>query len=317
MASVPSVSIVVPAYGVAHLIGETLRSLQGQTRPDWEAIVVDDGSPDDVEAALREFAADPRIRLIRTANGGLAAARNRGAALARSPLLALLDGDDAYCPTYVEEMLALFEGRPTLGFVTCDATYFGSADRAGSLFSSHHPQDGPVTLDRVLARRFNVFVGSVIRKEAFDSIGGFDASLRSAEDLDLWIRLLSQGYEAACLSRPLVRYRRRPGSLSTDARTMLASERRVFEKAAAALDGRVERAVAGEAIDRLAEREAHEEAERLILAGEARRGLSMLRGYHRQSVRWRIAKLLIGICPPLGKPILLVRNAISAGRRAK
>ncbi len=168
------ISIIVPAYGVARFVGEALASLQAQTSPNWEAIIVDDGAPDDVEGALRPFMEDPRFRLLQTDNRGPSVARNRGAAAARSSLLSLLDGDDAYYPTYVEEMLAVYARHPTLGFVTCDATYFGETGRAGRRYSDTHEQTGEITLGRVLAGSFNVFVGSAIRKDAFE----FDRRVR-------------------------------------------------------------------------------------------------------------------------------------------
>src|SRR5689334_15629547 len=115
----PAVSVIVPAYNVAHLLGETLASIQAQTRGDWEAIVIDDGSPDDVVSVFTRFAHDPRFRLLRTDNGGLATARNRAIAAARAPLVALLDGDDIYAPDYLERMLPAIEADPSLGFVSC------------------------------------------------------------------------------------------------------------------------------------------------------------------------------------------------------
>lgn len=310
----PSVSVIVPAYGVAPLIGEALASLQAQTRPDWEAIVVDDGDQD-VAPVLGTLATDERIRLLRTDNGGLAVARNRAAGVAKAPLLALLDGDDAYFPNYVEDMLAVFDDRPSLGFATCDATYFGLPDRAGRLFSEFHAQQGPVTLARVLARQFNVFVGSVIRKDAFDAIGGFDASLRSCEDLDLWIRLLGSGYEAAYVPRPLSRYRRRHGSLSTNTVGMVGWEARVYRKAAAALDGRAEQTIALESAERLKAHGARARAEHLILNGDAKRGVALLRRYRLESLRWRTLVLAMQVWPQLGRPIFRLRNALNGRAR--
>ena len=75
----PRVAVIVPAYGVAHLLGEALDSLLGQTMPDWECVVIDDGAPDDVARAVAPYLADPRIRFLATDNGGVATARNRGA----------------------------------------------------------------------------------------------------------------------------------------------------------------------------------------------------------------------------------------------
>jgi glycosyltransferase involved in cell wall biosynthesis len=81
----PRVSVIVPAYGVAHLLGEALDSLLAQSFTAWECLVIDDGAPDDVAGAVAPYLADPRVRFIATANHGVSAARNRAIAEARAP----------------------------------------------------------------------------------------------------------------------------------------------------------------------------------------------------------------------------------------
>ena len=84
-------------------------------------------------------------------------------------------------------------------------------ERQGRLFSDLYALRGPVTLDGVVSRDVQIFVGSMIRRTALDQVGGFDGELRAVEDLDLWIRLLSAGWRAEIVPEPLARYRRRPG----------------------------------------------------------------------------------------------------------
>ena len=307
--------MIVPAYGVAHLLADALASLQAQTRGDWEAIVVDDGAPDDVAGAFARFADDDRVGLLQTDNGGLATARNRAAAIARAPYLALLDGDDAWEPDYVATMLAAIEADPEVGFVTCDASYFGLADRAGERFSRFSRQDPPLTLERVLRRQFNIFVGCIIRREAFDAMGGFDGALRSVEDFDLWARLLAAGWRGGYVAAPLVRYRRRPGSLSSNERTMLACEQAVYAKLAAMLDGRSEAATARAMLADVEARAAWAEGEALILSGEARAGLRKLSGIEQRSLRWKLAMPVMRMMPALAAPLLRVRPRLPAPPR--
>ena len=83
------VAVIVPAYGVAHLLGEALTSLQRQTFTQWECVVIDDGAPDDVAGAVAPFLSDPRIRFLATANHGVSAARNTAIAASSAPLVAL------------------------------------------------------------------------------------------------------------------------------------------------------------------------------------------------------------------------------------
>ncbi|HWT52190.1 MAG TPA: glycosyltransferase family A protein [Caulobacter sp.] len=283
------VVVIVPAYGLAHLLGETLASLQAQHFRNWEAVVVDDGAPDDVAAAFAPFADDRRFHLLRTDNGGLATARNRAISASGAPFIALLDGDDLYEPGYLDRMLATIETDAGLGFVSCDAMMFGDRRFAGRRYSDRYPMAGAVTLERVLSRDVAVLVASVIRRSAFEAVGGFDGVLRSAEDLDLWIRLLSAGWRGAILPEVLVRYRRRPGSLSTQAKGMLSASVQVYEKAAASLAGRPEAEIAGRLLARHRQHLGWIEGQEAVLRGDVSLGLRQLAGAEQRSFRWRLA----------------------------
>jgi glycosyltransferase involved in cell wall biosynthesis len=270
--------------------------------------VIDDGSPDDVGGACALFSGDPRIRVMLTDNGGVAIARNRAIAAARAPYLALLDGDDEYEPDYLATMLAAIEPHPDVGFVTCDATYTGLPDRAGRRFSEFNPQSGEITLARVMRQDFHIIAGSMIRREAFDAIGGYDATLRSAEDFDLWIRILAAGWRAIWLDRALVRYRRRPGSLSMDTATMVSCAQGVYEKLVASLAGRPEEAVAREMLAKAVAWRRWIDGQALVKDGDVSRGLAMMRGTSGASLRWRLAMPLMRMFPGLAAPLLRLRQ---------
>lgn len=305
----PSISVIVPAYGVAHLLGEALRSLQNQDFDDWEAIVVDDGAPDDVAGALAPFADDPRIRLLQTDNGGLATARNRAIAVARSPFVCLLDGDDLYEPGYLSTMLKTIEADPRAGFATCDAAIFGGRSRAGRLFSHLMPQQPPVTLERVLSRKFNIFVGCTIRRAALDAVGGFNGALRSAEDLDLWLRLLEADWLCVHVPRPLVRYRRRADSLSANTTSLLRWTAEVYRNAVVRLRARPEAATARAVLAQLERQQHWIEGEALIRAGRPHDGVAMLTDAKadERSLRWRIAMPIMRRAPWLAPRLIDMR----------
>lgn len=306
----PRVVVVVPAYGVAHLLAETLASLQAQGFQDWEAVVVDDGAPDDVAAAFAPFAADRRLRLLRTDNRGLATARNRAIAVSSAPFIALLDGDDLYRPDYLARMMAAIEADAGLGFVSCDAIMFGDRRFAGRRYSEDYAMAGTVTLERVLDRDVSVLVASVIRRSAFDEVGGFDGALRSAEDLDLWIRLLAAGWRAAILPDALVRYRRRSGSLSTQPRGMIAASVQVYRKAAASLTGRAEAEVARRLLAHYTERLRWIDGQSAVLRGEVPAGLRQLAGAERLSPRWRLALWVMRLAPWSAGSLMRLRSRL-------
>lgn len=323
--SVPRVSVIVPAYGVAHLLGEALESLRRQTFTDWECVVIDDGAPDDVAAAVAPFLSDSRIRFLHTGNAGVSTARNRAIAASSAPLIALLDGDDLFRPDYLETMVVVLEGDPTIRLATCNARIFGavSAERPcvdkkqGSGDGTHG------SLADVLDRTFNVYIGTTFRRIDLDTIGGFDATMAQSEDFDLWVRLMQLGGRAYYVDRILGDYRVRPGSASANAGRMLLGNIRVYEKARASLPPDAPEHTLTERL--LAESRAglsFEHALDRIIDGDTATGLADLRAVvHGSGIVsgpvWRLAFLLWQVCPPLARPMLRWRrHAHSRGRSA-
>ncbi len=236
-ARAPRIAVIVPAYGVAHLLGEALASLQAQELQDWECVVIDDGAPDDVAGAVAPFLNDPRVRFITTANHGVSAARNTAIAATTAPLIALLDGDDLFRPDYLVTMAALLEADPQIRLATCNARIFGAVpfeqlcldDKQGSSDGSRG------SLADVLDRSFNVHISTTFRRADFDRAGRFDTTMAQAEDFDLWVRLMQLGGHARYVDRVMSDYRVRPNSASAHAARMLLGDIKVYEKARAAL----------------------------------------------------------------------------------
>lgn len=304
--AVPTVSIIIPAWGAAAYIGETLLSLQRQTRGDWEAIVIDDGDREPVAAALAPFASDARIRLLATGNGGPSAARNRGIEAARTPFVSMLDGDDRYRADYLELMLAEYERDPRLGFVTSDAVMFGNPAFEGKIFSTMQKQSGEITLERVIRRDYNVVGGSMVPRSVMQAVGGYDERLRSSEDLDLWIRILEGGWRGAKVDAPLIEYRRRAGSLSASSLSLARWDKQVYEQAVARLEGRSEQEAAREMLAKATNQLRIEEGIAAVLAHRTREGLALLRDSDvaRSSAKWRAAMALFRVLPPLAGPVI-------------
>ena len=227
----PCISVVIPAYNTSSYIAETLASVAAQTFTDFETIVVNDGSPDTpaLEAAIAPYR--QAVRYIVQENRGLSGARNTGITAARGGLIALLDSDDVWEPDYLERQLAVLRDED-LDVVYPNATTFGDPLRAGQLFMEMHPSSGPVSFESLVTQQCNVMVSVLARRDMVESAGLFDESLRSAEDFDLWLRIVHAGGRIGYHRRPLVRSRLHRGSLSADAVSMCQHVVRVLDKTA-------------------------------------------------------------------------------------
>ena len=225
----PLVSVIVPAYNTASYIAETLASILAQSFTDYEIIVVNDGSPDTpaLEAAIAPFR--DHIHYIVQQNRGLSGARNTGIAAARGELVALLDSDDVWEPDYLQCQLDVLTSR-RLAVVYPNAVNFGDPRRAGRLFMDVHPSAGPVTFESLVTQQCNVMVSVLARRDVLVAAGLFDESLRSSEDFDMWLRVVTGGWTIGYHARPLVRSRLRPESLSANGISMCQHIVRVLDK---------------------------------------------------------------------------------------
>jgi len=125
----PLVSAIVPAYNAAKTIDETLRSVRAQTYRNLEIIVVDDGSKDETAAIAEAHAGqDPRLRVIRQNNAGVAAARNAGILAARAEFVAPVDADDIWAPAKIARQLSLMKENPN---ATLCYTWWACIDHRG------------------------------------------------------------------------------------------------------------------------------------------------------------------------------------------
>lgn len=224
----PTFSIVIPAYQAAETIGGAVRSALAQLHPAHEIIVVDDGSTDDLERALRPFYG--QITLIRKENGGSASARNAGAAAATGDFLAILDADDAYHPGRLEALAKLASARPDLDLVTTDARFVVEGEEVGT-FLAHNPF---AVSDQRTAILESCFVGGwpAVRLNRLRAIGGFDESLPVGHDWDGWLRLILDGSQAGLVDEPYYDYRLSPGGLTAGRVSSLWDRVRLLEKAA-------------------------------------------------------------------------------------
>jgi glycosyltransferase involved in cell wall biosynthesis len=223
-------SVIVAAYNVEDLVAETVGSALGQTYPEVEVIVVNDGSTDGTASALQPFGA--RILYVEQPNRGLAAARNRGLQEASGTYVALLDGDDRWLPDRLEKVIGLLEDHPELGFATSDAYFLEGTSVAAERYYQQLPGGFRATDQAFWILEYNFVLGmAVIRRRLFDAHGAFDESLRTSEDWELWVRFFLGGERAGLVDEPLAYYRRRPGSLSVDQPQILHDALVIVERA--------------------------------------------------------------------------------------
>lgn len=197
----PSVSVLIPAYNAAECVSTAIRSALAQTAPPAEVIVVDDGSTDRTADTVAAFG--KQVRLRRQKNAGPAAARNHAAREATGEWLALLDADDAWLPEKLERQLA-YADDPSVGVIHCWGPPGGG------------PAPEQITLESLWEKNCIVNSSVLVRRTAFQEVGGFDEDrgLISVEDYNLWLRLLSAGWQVATCPRQLHAYTPAPGNLS-------------------------------------------------------------------------------------------------------
>jgi peptidoglycan/xylan/chitin deacetylase (PgdA/CDA1 family) len=222
------VAVVIPARNAAATLSRTLESILEQSSPDWEAIIVDDGSTDRTATIAEEFAAkDGRFRVVRQQASGVSAARNAGITAARGEWLLFLDSDDWIAPQHLEHMTGVVKDRPELDAVVCG--WIRVLPDGSLLGNGNFPPEGD--LFEVFGCRCAVAIHAcLVRRSLVEKVGRFDETLATCEDWDLWQRMARTGTKFALLREVLAYYRMRPASLTTDGSRFLADGLRVIER---------------------------------------------------------------------------------------
>ncbi|MCL4233242.1 MAG: glycosyltransferase [Deltaproteobacteria bacterium] len=203
----PRISVVIPCYNMGAFVGEAVDSVLAQRLGEVEIVLVDDGSNDgETPEAIDALARRAPIRVVRTSNRGLAAARNEGVRTANGELIAFLDADDRFAPGALDAMDRASSAHPDAAYVYGHTRAFGARDEIWHRgdFNFFH---------LLYANEFEPAV--MIRKEALDRVGGFRpvGPVPGVEDWDLWLRLGALGLFGRRIDAVTLEYRIRPGSM--------------------------------------------------------------------------------------------------------
>jgi len=211
----PLVSLVIPAYNVESLLPLTLDSVLAQTLQNFECIIVDDYSTDRTKSVIQKYAKkDKRLKLVaHRANGGLSAARNTGLRFAKGKYIAFLDSDDLLMP---ESLILRAQTLEKDSSEKVIGTYSGSL--AITMDCKVAPKGKEVKLkviDFITAGGNCPFNANqpMFKTALFRQFGGFDHSLKQAEDYDMWMRILRYGFRIVPTNLQLVTYRQTEGSM--------------------------------------------------------------------------------------------------------
>jgi glycosyltransferase involved in cell wall biosynthesis len=230
--SSPRVSVLMPVYNGEAYLHPAVQSILDQSEPDFEFLIVDDGSTDQSRAILEEYAAkNPCIRILFRDHDGLVPALNYGISQARAPFIARMDADDIALPDRLIKQADMMEANPQIGVL---GTHVQAIDADGRPLRTFIPPVDHAALDAYHIERGTPRMwhpSTMIRRDLLEALGGYSAEYPYCEDLDLWLRV-AERTELAHLPEVLLQYRLHTGSVSvTKADEQMRSSRRAMDAA--------------------------------------------------------------------------------------
>ncbi|WP_299385027.1 glycosyltransferase family A protein [uncultured Lacinutrix sp.] len=185
----PKISIIIPCYNTEDTLDETLNSVLEQDFKSWEAIIINDGSPDDVEkVALKWEKKDSRFKYFKKSNGGLGTARNFGIQKSQGEFILPLDSDNKIKSNFASKAISIFNAKADIGVIYGDALYFGDKDGRWSVGNFN-----PIAL---LEANY-IDACALYRKTLYDETKGYDSNLpyQGHEDWDFWLQVIHTNYK--------------------------------------------------------------------------------------------------------------------------
>jgi glycosyltransferase involved in cell wall biosynthesis len=234
------VSVIIPAYNAEATIGRALQSIATQSLPPAEVIVVDDGSKDasaDAAERMRSAMGATRFVVITQENQGAGAARNRAIAEATQPYLAFLDADDEWLPAKLERSIQVMQEGDYLLVAHDYLDTTPDGDR--HIDCRQRFEEGTDPYITLYLKGYIPSISVVTKRDAVLAAGGFDETLRNAQDFDLWLKLLAEpGTRFTLFGEALARYHHVAGSIMTHTDRRIACCREIAWRYLPALKSR-------------------------------------------------------------------------------
>jgi glycosyltransferase involved in cell wall biosynthesis len=215
-----TVSIIVPCYNQVQYLDECLNSVLDQTYPNWECIIVNDGSPDNTEeVAMKWTNKDERFKYLYKTNGGLSSARNEGIKNAVGTLILPLDADDKIANIYCELAINALVKNSSLSLIYANSEKFGLVNEIWDL---------PDFSIEKLATENLIYCSAFFKKEDWERVGGYDENLmQGLEDWEFWIAILKKGGNVIKLKETCFYYRIKETSMITSLKD--ENKKRIFD----------------------------------------------------------------------------------------
>ncbi len=189
------ISVVIPTYNRASFFKEAIDSVLSQTFRDFELIVVDDGSTDETPELLLSYG--NKIKVIKKANKGPSAARNRGIKTAKGEWIAFLDSDDVWKPDKLEKQVQFIKDNPDIKICQTEEIWIRNGKRVNPR-KKHEMHSGWI-YEQCLPLCIVSPSSVMIHRDVFEKVGFFDETMPACEDYDLWLRIAP--YYPICLVR--------------------------------------------------------------------------------------------------------------------
>ena len=208
------VSVIVPTFDREAFIAEAIESVQAQTYPHWELIIVDDGSRDHSADIIQRYAAkDRRIHYYFQENQGQSVARNLGLQKSAGDFICFLDSDNRWLPEKLSQCLQIFERLPDVQVVYGDIITID--EQGNEITRDNMPRYSGMIAPRLIKDNFVTMNTAMARRGCFDELGGMSGQRRVADDYDLWLRF-SARYRFHYEPQYMAEYRVMKDQISSD-----------------------------------------------------------------------------------------------------